>query len=185
MNKIAVVFPGIGYNNDKPLLYYASKLASELGYENIIKVTYISKINTNIRGNEKAMRETFDELYSDASMQLNDIDFTQYDDILFISKSIGTAVATAYADSHDISNVKHILYTPLVYTFDYEIQNAVAFIGTNDAWSDYKEVVRLANEKDIDISIYEGRNHSLETETTIENIACLQDIMRKTKKYIT
>lgn len=33
MNKMAVFFPGIGYHCDKPLLYYAQKLAAEKGYE--------------------------------------------------------------------------------------------------------------------------------------------------------
>ena len=31
--KIAVLFPGIGYHTDKPLLYYGKKLAGERGYE--------------------------------------------------------------------------------------------------------------------------------------------------------
>ena len=30
--KICVLFPGIGYTNDRPLLYYSGKLASSLGY---------------------------------------------------------------------------------------------------------------------------------------------------------
>ena len=37
--KIAVLFPGIGYHTDKPLLYYSRKLAMERGYE-IIEVKY-------------------------------------------------------------------------------------------------------------------------------------------------
>ena len=30
-NKLAVIFPGIGYTKDKPLLYYAGKLAKAAG----------------------------------------------------------------------------------------------------------------------------------------------------------
>lgn len=30
MNKIAVIFPGMGYGKDKPLLYYAARQAKEL-----------------------------------------------------------------------------------------------------------------------------------------------------------
>ena len=33
MKKIAVVFPGVGYTKDRPLLYYAGKLAAANGYE--------------------------------------------------------------------------------------------------------------------------------------------------------
>ena len=33
MKKTAVVFPGVGYTKDRPLLYYAGKLAAANGYE--------------------------------------------------------------------------------------------------------------------------------------------------------
>ena len=29
-NKLAVIFPGIGYHTDKPLLYYGKKLAKNM-----------------------------------------------------------------------------------------------------------------------------------------------------------
>ena len=31
--KIAVIFPGMGYHSDKPLLYFSKRLAREKGYE--------------------------------------------------------------------------------------------------------------------------------------------------------
>lgn len=39
MKKLAVLFPGIGYHCDKPLLYYSKKCLSAYGYE-IIEVNY-------------------------------------------------------------------------------------------------------------------------------------------------
>ena len=33
MGKLAVIFPGIGYTADKPLLYYSRRIAANLGYE--------------------------------------------------------------------------------------------------------------------------------------------------------
>ena len=33
MKKIAVVFPGVGYHADKPLLYYSRKIVGRYGYE--------------------------------------------------------------------------------------------------------------------------------------------------------
>lgn len=46
--KIAVLFPGIGYTCDKPLLYYAAQIAAEQGYE-IVKVNY-SGFEAGIKG---------------------------------------------------------------------------------------------------------------------------------------
>ena len=45
--KICVVFPGIGYHSDKPLLYYGKKYMSENGYE-IVDLKY-GKLPTGLR----------------------------------------------------------------------------------------------------------------------------------------
>ena len=39
MKKAAVLFPGIGYSVDRPLLYYSGKMALSRGYE-VIRVPY-------------------------------------------------------------------------------------------------------------------------------------------------
>ena len=94
--KIAVFFPGIGYYCDKPLLYYSRKLAQECGYEEIVTLSYTYD-GGNIRGNEEKMQQAFEVLYAQAEESLSEIDFSQYDEILFVSKSVGTIIASAYA----------------------------------------------------------------------------------------
>ncbi len=37
-NRLAVIFPGIGYHSDKPLLYYSRKLVREFGFD-VIEIT--------------------------------------------------------------------------------------------------------------------------------------------------
>ena len=37
--KLAVIFPGIGYHTDKPLLYYSKKLAKTKDYE-VVEIKY-------------------------------------------------------------------------------------------------------------------------------------------------
>jgi len=46
--KLAVLFPGIGYHCDKPLLYYAAKLAKSQQYE-VLSVPY-SGFPEKVRG---------------------------------------------------------------------------------------------------------------------------------------
>ena len=94
--KLAVFFPGIGYHCDKPLLYYSRKLVQEYGYEKIVTLNYTYD-GKNLRGNEEKMRQAFDSLYIQAENSLKEIAFDQYEQILFISKSIGTIIASAYA----------------------------------------------------------------------------------------
>ena len=148
--RLAVIFPGIGYHCDKPLLYYSRKLAKEQEYKEIISLEY-SYTGKNIRGNEKKMQEVFDVLYQQAEKLLETIDFSKYDDILFISKSVGTVISSAYAKKHKIQ-CKQILYTPLEQTYKFEHPDAIAFLGTSDLWSNTANVKILSNEQNVPIA---------------------------------
>ena len=37
--RLAIIFPGMGYHKDKPLLYYSRKLLEQMGYD-VIEVEY-------------------------------------------------------------------------------------------------------------------------------------------------
>lgn len=126
--KLVVCFPGIGYHCDKPLLYYSRKLAACAGYDHTLLLQYTYH-KDGLRGNPAALREAFDTLYAQAEAQLSAVDWPQYDDVLFLSKSIGTAVSAAFAQRHGIP-CRQILYTPLSLTFAFAPQNALAFLGT-------------------------------------------------------
>lgn len=185
MKRLVIVFPGLGYTADKPLLYYGLDTACECGYQEYRKLSFAPANKNNIRGNETAMQAAFEELYKQAEEQLRDINWEDYDDILFVSKSIGTVIACAYAAGHGITTVKHVLYTPLKYTYRYKIQTAIAFIGTADAWSDPQEVVALSEKAGVPIRIFENCNHSLEVVDDVSgNIGRLSEIMRITKEFL-
>lgn len=131
MSKIVVCFPGIGYHCDKPLLYYSRNLAHELEYKDSRNVSYSYRAG-NIRGNEEKMKEAYEVLFSQAEAGLADIVWSAYDDVLFISKSIGTVIAASYAEKYALKHVRHILYTPLTQTYLFAPDHAIGFIGTAD-----------------------------------------------------
>ena len=111
--KLVVCFPGIGYHCDKPLLYYSRKLAACAGYDHTLLLQYTYH-KDGLRGSPAALREAFDTLYAQAEAQLSAVDWPQYDDVLFLSKSIGTAVSAAFAQRHGIP-CRQILYTPCLF----------------------------------------------------------------------
>ena len=53
--KLAVIFPGIGYTADKPLLYYTSRLARKHGYQ--IQTVSYGTLPENIKGDSVKMRQ--------------------------------------------------------------------------------------------------------------------------------
>ncbi len=179
MSKIAVYFPGIGYHCDKPLLYYSRKAACELGYQDYRNISYTYSAG-NIRGNEKKIKEAYEALLSQTEAQLADMAWPEYDDVLFVSKSIGTIIAASYAAKHGLKSARHILYTPLAQTYLFAPEKGIAFLGTADPWSDTDEILRLSHGNHIPLTVYEGCNHSLECGDTLKNIDNLKDIMRRT-----
>ena len=183
MSKIAVYFPGIGYHCDKPLLYYSRSIACKLGYEESRNVNYTYNAG-NIRGNDKKMKEAYEALFLQAEAELADIVWSDYDDVLFISKSIGTIIAASYAAKYGLERTRHILYTPLAQTFLFAPSNAIAFIGTADPWSNTDEIIQLSNTNNIPLTVYDNCNHSLECNDTLKNLEIIKDVMQRTGDFI-
>lgn len=184
--KIAILFPGIGYHCDKPLLYYSGKLATQCQYE-VIKVPY-----TNLN---RSIPEAFAEAYAQTEKLLENLDWNQYEDILFLSKSIGTAVAAAYAQKHNI-RCRNIYYTPLAETFDFAPQFGLVFHGTSDPWAETDAIEKKCQEHRLPLYMIEKTDHSLELRTKdaflpqsmrsniLPNICILENVMELTEQYI-
>ena len=95
LHKLAVIFPGIGYTADKPLLYFGRRIAVEYGYE--VRIMDYKGFPPKVKGDRNRMEESFFIALRQAEEMLAGVDFTEYDDIVFIGKSIGTIVAAKIA----------------------------------------------------------------------------------------
>ena len=74
------------------------------------------------------MEEAFRCGLEQAEKILQDICWEEYEDILFVSKSIGTVISSAFARWHQLS-AKNILFTPLQQTFLFADGNGIVFHG--------------------------------------------------------
>ena len=132
-HKLAVIFPGIGYTADKPLLYFGRRIAVEYGYE--IRIMDYKGFPPKVKGDRNRMEESFFIALRQAEEMLAGVDFAEYDDVVFIGKSIGTIVAAKIAaDSSAKARIRQVLYTPLEDTFRFPIGEAIAFTGDDDPW---------------------------------------------------
>ena len=179
--KLAVILPGIGYTCDRPLLYYGGKLAQGLGWE-VVRVPY-GGFPEKVRGDAEKMRQSAEMALAQTEEMLRDVDWKRYGQILFISKSVGTVVAAAYAHAHRLS-CRHILFTPVEATFAVPVGNAIAFHGTADPWVATETLTRLCREADIPLYITENANHSLETGDVPLDIRNLQAVMARAEAFM-
>ena len=181
MKKIVCLFPGIGYTCDKPLLYYSGKMLKGMGWE-VMPVQYFG-FPSGIKGNRVKMQQAADMALEQAEMILRDINWKKYDQVLFIGKSVGTVVCTAYADQHRIC-CRQVLFTPVEATFQFVSRNAIVFHGTADPWADTKIVEAACMAKNIPIYEMKNANHSLETGDIDYDIDNIRNTMRIVKEYL-
>ncbi len=180
--KTAVFFPGIGYHTDKPLLYFSKKLSLRYGYE-IREVPYTG-FPPNIKGDQAKMHAAFEYALSQTEQILSDISWSEPEDILFFSKSIGTVVAAAYASRKEI-HPGQVYYTPLKETFRFvEKGNGIVFHGTADPWASDPDIEEGCREKLIPLTQIENANHSLETGDVQTDLANLQRVLQITENWL-
>lgn len=181
--KLAVFFPGIGYHCDKPLLYYSGKIAGQYQYEQV-RVSYTGLRRLCAEAFEEVLEEILEEALAQTERCLEGVEWNRYEDILFISKSIGTVVAAAYAGRHGI-HCRNVYYTPLVQTFEHDPPPGIVFHGTDDLWAETERIKEKCREHNLPLHIIDNGNHSLEIkDNTGENISILMDVMKCTEDYI-
>ena len=213
MSKIAVLFPGIGYTCDKPLLYYSAKLAAEKGFE-VVRVPY-GNFPSNVKGNAEKMYQSFVSAREQSEDILKEVDWGSYDEIVFFSKSVGTVVALSYASEHGI-DARQVLYTPLKETFKFPVaaagaaegsadgstkgaageeaagkgtadkgaSRAIAFHGTGDPWARTEDIIKICEEKGVPLYLTKDANHSLECGKAIKDIKTIRKVMRTVKEFL-
>ncbi len=178
--KIVCLFPGIGYTCDKPLLYYSGKMFSAIGWQTV-RVAY-SGFPSGVKGNAEKMKQCAEMALDQAETLLKDIEWSQYDEILFVSKSVGTVVAGAYAQKHNVP-CRHVLFTPVEASFSFGIKDAIAFHGTSDPWANSDAIRNACQVAGIHLYITENANHSLETGDVDADISNMRSVMRIVRDY--
>lgn len=179
--KLAVIFPGIGYHTDKPLLYFAKKLAGKAGYE--IKELPYKHFPKNVKGDKTKMEEAFQCALDQTEEMLSDVAFDRYKEILFISKSIGTVVAASYAERHALET-RNVYYTPVGEFFSMNVREGIVFHGTKDGWVSTDTVKDGCDRWNLPLFITEGADHSMETGDVRADLENLKLIMEQTSDYL-
>lgn len=192
--KICVLFPGIGYTTEMPLMYYPGKMTLGLGYE-LVRLKY-HDLPSGVKGNKEKMKMAFDIAFEQSMEQLKDVEWNKYEEILFIGKSIGTAIAAKCGQELGLNEVldesitlnrviKYVYLTPLEETYLFtKAASGIAFHGNSDPWAETEVITKKSAEKDIPLFIYENANHSLETGDILIDIESARDVMDKILNFI-
>ena len=149
--KIVISFPG-GRGSEIPLLYFAAKHYEDLGYEKRF-------INHPAYG-----EECLEVLMENAEKVLQSIAFEEYEDIIFVAKSIGTLVACRLKEKCNVS-ASLILFTPLEDTLPYiNSENNILLVsaGDKDRYLEAGTLKELCEKEKINYYIEPNVGHRME-----------------------
>lgn len=108
--------------------------------------------------------------------KVKEIDFSAYEEVVFLSESVGTAEAGCLAAKLGINPVQ-IYLTPVPTAFPYIKAGDTVVIGTADEV--YPECKAYCDEHGIQPMYIEGANHSLEVKgKPFESLEILKNVMR-------
>lgn len=180
--KLAVFFPGTGYHTDKPLFYYSRKIAAAKGYE-VLCIIYGELPEPKEKNEAPVWDEVVNAAIIRAKEQLEKVKFQDFDRVVFVSKSIGTAVA-ASVDREWKLCADHIFYTPVAESFQVMGDKGVVFHGTADPLAYTAEVIEECKRRTLPLHLIEEGNHSLETGNPVKDISILKGVMEITEDYL-
>ena len=177
--KLLVEFPGRNYSCDKPLLYYCGKVFADRGYD-VIRLDY----NYRLRGDKNNIDELVEEAKDIVLKQLNMVDFSVYEDIVFVSKSMGCALAGFFEQHYGI-RARHIYLTPVDGSLKYmQRGKCIVVSGKEDTILESRKLKIYCVQQDIPLKQFEEVGHSLEHPTDINRtFAILMVIIRLYKEF--
>lgn len=185
MRKLAVLLPGIGYSLDRSLLYFTRRIAADQGYE--IRPVPYAGFPTQVRGDREKMLLCYRIAREQTMETLAGLDLYDYDEYLFVGKSIGTVIAAELAcQVPENRRARQILFTPLEDTFSFPIRDALVFTGGEDPWVGGRSspIPALCAQGNLPCHVIPGANHSLETDSVQADLENQRQILEEAARYI-
>ncbi len=167
--KLVVLFPGQNYPCHKPVLHFAGTCAMQNGYDVLMLEYGYQAARTELRRSE--VPTVAEESYESVKPIVG-----QYEQIVWISKSLGTVIAGSVHEKLGVP-VKHIFLTPVPETVPYINKfSGVVVYGTKDpAFGEEQEKQIQAENRMIRIA---DANHALETDDVEKSIEILKQLAK-------
>lgn len=166
--RIVVSFPG-RRGSEIPLLYFATKYYEDMGYEKL----FINHPVSNDLSLDNVLRNALD--------LVGNINWSEYEHIVFVAKSLGTIVACKVKEMLQIPATL-ILFTPLEDTVKYiNKENNVLLVamGDKDKYLSSTLLEQRCNENDIKCHIEKGVGHRMEVMNDLQrNLEIVFNVIR-------
>ena len=188
---VAILFPGIGYTCQMPLLYYQTKLFLSLGSD-VLWVEYAYNRRPDFQSLPDCEQKNW--FYADVRGSCKaGLEQRAYSKVTLSGKSLGTLALGHLLTSEPAlsSHAQAIWLTPLLKDekLRTEIrkarQRSLLVIGTKDAHYDAASVEELKNLPHMTTVVPEGADHSLEAEGNVSNsIRLMNRVIEEIQRFV-
>jgi len=187
---VALIFPGLAYNCDMPLLYYSIETILASGI-NTLAVDYDYSNNPDYM--KQLVRERAEWLIGDIEATLNAVNKEENQKVVcMVGKSLGTLALGHLIETHEsLRDAKTIWLTPLVKNPELleqmlaYMKDAVLVIGTKDSHYDSDIIDRLNISTQLSGIVIDGANHSLEIEGDVtKSLRVLMQIVTIVQQFL-
>ena len=174
---ITVCFPGTGFTCKEALFERLGSDYAEHGYD-VVKLDFSHIPFREIESLEDAVAVA----QRAVKRQLSGVPLNEYEDVVFLSKSLGTILA-AHAERDYAIQPRHLYLTPLHKTLTLirpEAKIIAMVLGTQDRFLTGRQLADFCEQRGFRYYLVEGVNHSLKddadvtrTQVIIDQIAAL------------
>ncbi|WP_422657604.1 alpha/beta hydrolase [Paenibacillus sp. EC2-1] len=176
-DKLVVLFPGKNYPCDKPILHFAGTSAIQSGYDLMVLEYGYQAARDNLDMSE--LHRVIEESHESVQRIIS-----KYEQVIFISKSIGTIVAGEVHEKLDIP-IRHIFLTPIKDTIPYINKfNGLVVYGTKDEVFNSEFAKHIHVDEVREVIEIPNANHSLESNNVAESIEILGRVVRIYMNFI-
>lgn len=187
-HKLCVLLSGTNYLYDKPLMYYTNMAMLQQGYD-VVQVNYTYEdafFEQPIAGIAAHILKDVKSVIVDVCKRAD------YDDILFVGKSLGTIPMSFHFSQKQAMHPKLIMLTPVLQTDDV-YKNMLAMenellliIGDADPHYDKQKVATLNEKDNVTVLVIPNANHSLDVvpNDMEQSLASLTKVMQRIRTFI-
>ena len=174
--RLVVMLPGLGYMVEAPLFHYLSKIIWATG-DDVLLVKYGFQV---AQSDYSPLNQA--EITQESQQAITEALENGYEELVIIGKSLGTPIATLFANHFDLTR-KLILLTPIQKCHKLvENTPTLAVISTQDAR--YEDGLAV-DTNIVRWKVYEGLNHSLEAgKDVMASLQILPDIIQTCADFL-
>ncbi|MCM3783376.1 alpha/beta hydrolase [Neobacillus mesonae] len=172
-NTLVVFFPGQNYSCELPVLHYAVQSAVEQGMDVLL-------LEYGYQSARVALEREQRSILAEEVLQTVKHFSEDYEQLVFVSKSLGTLLAGYAAEKLGDHRITHLYLTPLDSTLDYiQHSSGLVIYGTKDSLFSEESRGKLDSLKnEIDIIKIPDAGHGLEVMDVRKSVEHLSELVR-------